>query len=261
MKIIVFGANGMLGRYVSQYLKAEKITREQIDASNTTVAELTKLIDENSVVINCIGMIPQKYGSENKDLYLAVNSLFPHQLEAACVRKKSRFIHITTDCVFSGERGKYDEYDFKDEENIYGMSKAIGESLKSMVIRTSIIGEELKGKKSLLEWCKSQEGKEVNGYVNHLWNGVTCLELAKFIKYIIDNELFWQGVKHIFSPRIVSKYELVCLISTYFNLDMIVKENRTEKNIDKSLTSFHNCSYVFPDIEQQIKDLRDFKLE
>ena len=87
---------------------------------------------------------------------------------------------------FTGKKGSYNEDDLHDEINDYGTSKSLGELCDATIIRTSIIGEELRNKRSLLEWVKSNAHGEINGYDNHYWNGVTCLQLSFFIKDIIE---------------------------------------------------------------------------
>jgi hypothetical protein len=96
-------------------------------------------------------------------------------------------------CVFNGAEGGYVESSPHTAMDIYGRSKSLGESESATIIRTSIIGEELSNKLSLVEWVKSQAGKSVNGYLNHFWNGITCLQFAKICDYMLKNDLFWKG--------------------------------------------------------------------
>lgn len=117
-------------------------------------------------------------------------------------------IHPTTDCVFSGKKGGYVETDVHDELGSYGMSKSLGEPVGCTCIRTSIIGRELFNKKSFLEWVISNNNGTISGWSNHMWNGITCLEYCGVIEKIINEHLFWSGVKHIYSPTSVSKHEM-----------------------------------------------------
>jgi dTDP-4-dehydrorhamnose reductase len=172
----------------------------------------------------------------------------------------TRMIHITTDCVFSGKDGKYNEYSNPDESNYYGTSKSLGELCDGTIIRTSIIGEELVNKRSLLEWVISNENRSINGYTNHFWNGVTCLQLAKIIHKIIIENTYWNGVRHIYSPTTASKYELCSIINDIYELNIKIKEFETEK-VDKSLSTIydaHKNIFEIPELEYQIKEMRDF---
>ena len=167
MTIYIFGTNGMLGNYIKKYLTLQNkecicFTRIELDVSYVTYDKLEELfnkytINKNDVIINCIGIIPQSKNINDTSSrnYFLINSLFPNMLATFASLNNMKFIHITTDCVFSGSNGGYIETDQHDETNNYGVSKSLGElGYKSTVIRTSIIGEENKNKYSLLEWVK-----------------------------------------------------------------------------------------------------------
>lgn len=271
MKIIIFGSNGMLGNYVNSFLKNKNynivaLTRNDYDLLNVSVTSLDiflkKLnLEVNDIIINCAGIIPQSsnYRNLNKQMYYKINSVFPIILSSLCEKYELKMIHITTDCVFSGKIGNYDENSEHDETNDYGTSKSLGELCRATIIRTSIIGEEKNNKRSLLEWVKLNTNKEINGYVNHYWNGVTCLQLSQIIEKMIIEKDFWIGVKHIFSPRIISKYDLIKMINDIYNLNIKINKYSTEK-IDKSLKSIYENKYEIPDLNEQIIELKKFKI-
>ena len=144
---------------------------------------------------------------------IKINSCFSLELIQLCEKIEVPLIQVGTDCVFSGKRGEYLEDDDHDETGAYGISKSLGEPSSCTVIRTSIIGRELYNKKSFLEWVLSNDGKTINGYENHIWNGITCLEWSKLIEKIINQNDFWKGTKHFISPTQTSKYDLVKMIS------------------------------------------------
>ena len=270
MKIFIFGSNGMLGNYIKSYLSKSHeitcITRTDYDLNNISFISLTdflesKNIQKDDIIINCAGVIPQ--ASKQRELnirnYFTINSLFPVILSAICDKYEAKMIHITTDCVFLGKDGNYNEKSIHDEINDYGISKSLGELCKATIIRTSIIGEEINNKRSLLEWVRSNNEKEINGYINHYWNGVTCLELSKIIHKIINEKLYWMGVRHIFSPRNVSKYELVSMINESYNLNIKIIPWETEK-IDKTLTTIYETNNLFniQDLNNQIINLKKY---
>lgn len=268
MKVIVFGSTGMLGSYVFSLLKefyeVVCINRQTINALTTTSKELYNELSRykytDTVIINCVGAIPQRNNLNESKTYIKINTLFPHLLAENCERLGYNLIHITTDCVYSGEKGNYNENDLHDETNVYGVSKSLGEPPNCTIIRTSIIGEELQNKKSLLEWVKSQNNSTINGFSNHYWNGVTCLQLSKIIHHIIANNLFWKGVKHIHSPDSVSKARLVSDIIDVYQLSIKVKETCTEKSVDKTLSSIFSPFIQIPTIRDQILQQKSFKL-
>ena len=150
MKILLFGSTGMLGNYAFNVLKIDYevicITRKEYDIVNDKWSKLENILkntlNENDVIVNCAGAIPQKYNDENIKTYIKVNSLFPHKLNELAKTFSVKFIHITTDCVYDGTNGNYMVEDIHSAKNIYGISKSLGEPEEATVIRTSIIGEE-----------------------------------------------------------------------------------------------------------------------
>ena len=272
-KILIFGSNGMLGNYVKSYLSHKEyeiipLTRKEYDLSQLSINTLTTLlfedknIQKNDIVINCAGVIPQASNQRglNTRLYFTINSLFPVILSQICDKVGAKMIHITTDCVFSGKDGKYSEDSIHDETNDYGMSKSLGELCKATIIRTSIIGEEIENKRSLLEWVKSNAGRSINGYINHYWNGVTCLQLSKIISEIIERGLYWEGVRHIFSPSSLNKYQLVKNIIQVYNLDIHVNEFKTEDKVDKTITSNYEAMFEIPELYIQIEEIKNYNI-
>ena len=273
MKVYIFGSNGMLGNYVNSLLSQSyeiiPLIREDYDLSNLSINSLLELlknkkIQKNDIVINCAGVIPQASQQRglNTKLYFTINSLFPVILSQICEKYNAKMIHITTDCVFSGHNGNYDENNIHDEINDYGISKSLGELCNATIIRTSIIGEEKNNKRSLLEWVKSNENNTINGYINHYWNGITCLQLAQIIYQIINENIYWSGVRHIFSPKSVSKYELISLINNIYKLNININEYKTKYKVDKTISTIYNDNINFniPDLAVQIIELREFNI-
>jgi dTDP-4-dehydrorhamnose reductase len=265
MSVILFGSNGMLGNYVFNVLKIDFnvicISRNDFDIEINNWQVLDELLkkcisSDNDVIVNCAGIIPQKHNFEECRKYIKVNTLFPHKLSEYSIKYNCKFIHITTDCVFDGIKGNYNVNDKHTASNIYGISKSEGEPFDATIIRTSIIGEEKYGKKSLLEWVKSNENSEINGFENHLWNGVTCLTLAKIIKKIIIEKIYWKGVKHIFSPNIISKYDLCKVINNIY--DLKIKINPVNDKLVKNMTLTGDSFFEIDTIENQIKELKKY---
>jgi dTDP-4-dehydrorhamnose reductase len=256
MKVCVFGANGMLGRYVSTYLKKSyeiiEVTRKDIDLREANLTSLSNWIElngglyTNDTIVNCAGVIRQR--SSDDLSFIKVNSVFPYVLQAYASIKHINLIHISTDCVFSGKRGSYTEKDIPDPDDIYSVTKLAGEPPGCMVIRTSIIGEgDFKG--SLLEWVKGQ--KKINGFTNHLWNGVTCLQLAKLIGKIIGGHK-WFGIRHYFSSP-VTKAELVREIIKVYELNTKVTDIEAPVMVDRTLDTIYKGFFDFPpDIRTQL---------
>jgi dTDP-4-dehydrorhamnose reductase len=277
--IIIFGANGMLGTYLSKYFedvytyntekryKLIKITRKELDLAKITAEILKNYLDNikisNCIVINVAGIIPQT-GNNKYSEYIQVNSLFPNLLANYCLTRKWVMIHSSTDCVFSGLDGKYKEDSYTDGIGHYAISKILGEPKNCTIIRTSIIGEEKNNYRSLLEWLRQNSNKNENtvfGYTDHYWNGITCLQWCKIVDKIIRNNLYWNGIKHFYSNTI-SKYELLEYIKNVYNLSVNINPKNTGLKIDKTLLSnYENSIYNIPDIKTQLGELKNFILD
>ena len=266
MNVMVFGAYGMLGQYVCRYFKLKGVKvkgygRDDFDIyqmflENELYDLLDTIIPEDIVVINCAGITNKRQEVSLSEMYI-VNSIFPMMLDKLCHTKHTHLIHISTDCVFSGKEGNYIMTDFPDETNNYGMSKNFGERLDhSMVIRTSIIGEEkTQHPLGLLEWVKNNKDEHIKGYTNHLWNGVTCLELAKFIYERITQNKLWNGIVHIVSETI-TKYDLVKLILETYDIKKDVEPFQTDNKCDKTLIGIK----INKSLKEQMNELKDFNI-
>ncbi|ARF08710.1 dTDP-4-dehydrorhamnose reductase [Catovirus CTV1] len=272
MKAIIFGSNGMLGYYLKKYISQKyvyviPITRKEYDLVNLNEKSLDNLlrncgIDENTVIINAAGVIPSSSKDQTERDFYKINSIFPILLSNIASKYKSKMIHITTDCVFSGNDGNYNENNLHDATDSYGISKSLGEYCNCTIIRTSIIGQEKYNKRSLLEWVIENREKEINGYANHYWNGVTCLELSKIIHRIITENLYWSGVRHIFTPEAVNKYQLLNMINEVYGLNITVNKFYTDKKIDKTISTVYetNSTFKIKNLISQVKELFEYKI-
>lgn len=264
MKTLIIGSTGMLGSTLKKYFstlnhETKTLDRKELDLNSCIREELEEKIIEKKcdVLINCAGLIPQRKSVKTVD-FISVNSLLPHRLSEICEKQNMKMIHITTDCVFSGNIGDYKENSTHDATDEYGRSKSMGEPKNCTVIRTSIIGEEEKNKLSLLEWVKSNKNSQINGYKNHLWNGITCLQLGKIIKQILDEDLFWKGVRHIFTTDSVNKFELVSIINEVYELNIEITPVDNDYSVDRSLSSIYKPIIENPDLHSQIKESKEF---
>jgi dTDP-4-dehydrorhamnose reductase len=268
--LLIFGKNGMLGRYVYSYFtknqkyKVIPVTRKEFNVTFDTLSGLEEFLISNNInnkmcIINCLGSIPQRYTSSSVSEYYLVNTIFPLLLSKLCKKYGVHYIHPSTDCVYKGTSGQYNEDSFHDEQNAYGQSKSLGESIDATVIRTSIIGEELANKTSLLEWVRNSKGT-INGWTNHYWNGVTCLQWCKIIDIIISTQQFWKGARHVYSPTVKSKSELVEYINDVYTLNLNINPIKASVCVDKTLTSTYPLIWNIPELEDQIREQSKFTL-
>lgn len=241
MKILIIGANGMLGNACVNYFGASKdfevfasirsekesilggfkskcVVLPGVDITNeVSQRELFKCAAPD-VVINCVGVVKQRKESEDTFQSILINALLPHQLARSCSEYGAKLIHISTDCVFSGTKGiPYNESDASDAYDLYGKSKFLGEISSNpnvLTLRTSIIGNELGSNRGLLEWFLSQNG-ECQGYTEAIFSGVPTLILAQAIESALKAQPKLSGLFQVASEPI-SKYNLLELIAQVF---------------------------------------------
>lgn len=263
--VVVIGSGGMLGYAVEEYFVRQNytvtgITRSDFDIAREPVETLEGTLENVDIVINCAGVIKPRIAAMSVEDVIRVNAIFPRNLAKLCKARGISCFHITTDCVYSGKKGQYTEWDYFDADDVYGMSKNAGETTECMVLRTSIVGEEHGQSRSLLEWAKSQAGKQVSGFVNHLWNGVTTVYLAEIIENIFTNNLYREGIFHIHSPSTVTKYELLSIVNDAYKLSLTIAPAKAPQPCDRSLSSNYSLSHqlVTKTIAQQVNEMKLF---
>jgi len=266
-KIIVLGSSGMLGNTVFAYLKNKEkyevkdISRDQFDIVTDSIDKLKFIFEQNvSYVINCAGIIKPRIKTMPVEEVFQVNSRFPIQLSKFIYYLNHKghnikLIHISTDCVFTGKIGKYSSEDFPDSLDIYGLSKSLGEACSSnaTVIRTSIIGEEINNKYSLLEWAKSKASQEVKGWTDHTWSGVTTLQLAKFIYERIEQGLIYNDLLQ-YASKPCTKFRLLHMINDAYNLNLKIIQEESGNPCDRSLVP----DVEAPSLLHQLFELKTF---
>ncbi|MDY5532543.1 SDR family oxidoreductase [Butyricimonas virosa] len=274
MKFLILGCNGMAGHTIALYLKEQghdvcgfaKIKSQYIDSIVGDARDsdfLKKIIvkGEYDSIINCIGILNQ-FAEQNKSLATFLNSYFPHFLAEITSELDTQVIHMSTDCVFSGKRGGYTEYDFRDGETFYDRSKALGEleDKKNVTLRNSIVGPDINPKGiGLLNWFLQQKG-EVNGFTKAMWTGQTTLQLAKTMEIAAKERVC--GLYNAVPNHSISKYELLVLFNHFLRGDSL-KINPVEGiNADKSLKrTKYEFNYLIPDYEVMIKELAEWMID
>jgi dTDP-4-dehydrorhamnose reductase len=259
MRIMVMGATGMLGNQLLRDLEisghemvgtvrnnaAPGLDRYGISApvltgvdalSTASVREALHTIAPD-VVINCIGFVKQLEAPQTRDIEIELNARFPHRLARLCSDLGCRLIHVSTDCVFVGNRSMYQETDPVDATDLYGRSKAAGEVSNvdgCLTIRTSIIGHELASSNGLLEWFLRQEGT-VHGRSRAIFNGFPTTVLARVIDSCILPDRNMSGLYHV-SSEPISKFELLQLLKQHYGTAVVI-ERDDHYAIDRTLNS------------------------
>jgi dTDP-4-dehydrorhamnose reductase len=201
------------------------------DVTNKTTFEKVVTELKPDFIVNCIGILI--HGSSNVENAIYLNAYLPHQLKKISKNIGAKLIHISTDCVFSGDKGGYIETDVKDGKGVYSQTKKLGEieDDANLTLRTSIIGPELKNNgEGLFHWFMNQQG-DITGFTRAIWSGVTTIELAKAVKWSIDNDI--TGLYHVTNNTSISKYDLLKLFQKYTKKDINIK-SFSGKDVDKS---------------------------
>ena len=211
-------------------------------------------VGEVDYVINAIGVtIP--FALRDPSLTFFVNSAFPHILARIFADK---LIHITTDCVYDGKSGyPYDENSRKSPTDIYGISKSLGEPAECLTIRTSIIGRELNGCTGLLEWFLQQGGKEVSGFADHYWNGITTQQFGELCHQIMasPDNFPRRGLYHVFST-VVSKYEMLQAFQRKYGVPCVIRPSHTNQlNRTLSTVKGMNSLLKIPSFQEMVEAL------
>lgn len=243
MRVAVLGINGMLGSKMFEICKKSEIetigfNRSELDAENPDFS----LIENCEYIINCIGVIkPYIHDNCFPEVIRAIeiNSIFPYKL----AQTNKKIIQIATDCVWDGCSGKYVETDWHNALDIYGKTKSLGEvsAHNFLNLRCSIIGLEKKGYLSLLEWFLHQpKNAKINGYKNHLWNGLTTEAFSKICVGIIKNNSWFSGLTHIVPADIISKAEMLHIFAKHFNReDIKITDIDADMAIDRTIATIN----------------------
>lgn len=250
MDCLILGGSGMLGHKIVQEmlasganvgctlqgsLHAEKYRSinlfqavpkvlENFDAMrvDTSLARIDEY--RPATIVNCIGIIKQRASAGEALPSITLNALWPHRLAEAAARWGGRVIHFSTDCVFSGSRGGYEESDPSDATDLYGRTKFLGEVNRpnAITLRTSIVGRELFNFQSLLEWFLSMKGSSIHGFRRVMYSGVTTNYLAMAVRRLASDLPKLSGLYQVAGP-VISKYELLCEFRRAFDVDVEIE--------------------------------------
>lgn len=259
MKVLVLGASGMLGNAVFRELSKsgdlevigsvrtgatarllpEELRRHLACGFDVTnVDDIATLLSDSrpNVVINCVGLVKQLREAEDVLSAAPLNTLLPHRLSRLCALVGARLIHMSTDCVFSGSKGMYLESDLPDANDVYGRTKLLGElhDAHTVTLRTSIIGHELSGARSLVGWFLAQQGR-VKGFRKAIFSGLPTVEVARTIRDHVLPNASLHGLYHV-SAEPINKYELLKLVADEYRKDIKI-EPEDEFAINRSLDS------------------------
>lgn len=266
-KILILGATGLIGHQVYFQLNANKKFLVSTFARQRKISDDTVLLDARDerflekvivdtnpdVIVNCMGVL---IAEANRDPENAIflNAYIPHHLKSIANNLDAKLVHISTDCVFSGNKGSYTENDIRDADNTYGRTKALGEVTESphVTLRTSVVGPEIKEGEELFHWFMSQKGS-IKGFTKSYWSGVTTLELAKAVEWAIEKDI--HGLYHITNGIPITKYELLMLFKKYTNKEIDIKRVKGKVTDKSFLDTRKEIDYTIPSYEKMIIEM------
>jgi len=283
MRLLVLGAAGMLGHAVLRMFAHSPgyVTMGTVRSANSAAQLAASLRDSlvvgvdvehadsltrafalarPDVVVNCVGVVKQLAEADDPLAAIPINSLLPHRLARLCALTGARLIHVSTDCVFSGTKGMYNESDRSDAEDLYGRSKYLGEVdyPHAITLRTSIIGPELQGARSLVGWFMAQQGS-VKGFARAVFSGLPTVELARIMRDHVIPRPELRGLWHV-SADPINKFDLLTLLATTYGKTIeVVRDDQLV--IDRSLNSdrFRTAAgYVPPPWPDLLRQMRAF---
>lgn len=284
MKVLVTGANGMIGSAVLRVLSEKNDWKVFGTVRNADVGRffppsvgrhliagvelecqesLVKVMErvQPDVIVNCAGLTKHKPEAEDPLQAIPINALLPHRLARLCNSIGARLIHVSTDCVFSGEKGGYIESDYTDARDIYGKSKALGEVFFShtVTLRTSTLGHELQTKYGLLDWFLLQEGR-CKGYTRAVFSGLPTVVFAQVVRDVVIPNKDLSGLYHV-AAQSIAKFDLLKLIANVYGkaIDIVPDDALV---IDRSLDAkrFQQATgYVAPEWPELIQSMHDCK--
>ncbi len=271
MKVLVLGATGMAGHTIAIYLQAAgyqvtAFSRTPFSMCPNIIGDVEDLemvmqiitAGSYDAIINSVGILNED-AEKNKPLAVTINSHLPHYLSLITRNMATRVIQISTDCVFSGHTGSYNENSLRDGQSFYDRTKALGElgNDNDLTFRTSIIGPDLKGEGiGLLNWFMKQKG-EINGFTHAIWTGVTSLTLAKAIDRALNENL--TGLYHLVNNKPINKHDLLQLFNRFMRGDQVKIKPSDLFTVDKSLVNTRrDFTFTVPDYEPMIVEMKQW---
>lgn len=284
MKVMILGVTGMLGnamfrvlsdgvnlavygtvrnnsarQHFSNNLSGQIIVGIDVENNDSLVRAFADVRPD--VVVNCIGLVKQLADANDPLQAIPINTLLPHRLAALCRTTGARLVQISTDCVFSGAKGNYLETDFPDADDLYGRSKLLGEVdyPHAVTLRTSIIGHELSGNRSLVNWFLAQQGA-VKGFTRAIFSGLPTVELATVVRDFVLPRKELHGLYHI-SAKPINKFDLLQMLANAYGKNIEINPSE-ELVIDRSLNSdrFKEVTgYTPPDWPTLVRRMYEFR--
>lgn len=260
-KILITGSNGLVAQFlITELLKQIDFSIIALSSSSDLaitgnsnyVFEQVNLVDETKtkylldiyrpdIIINCAALTHVDVCHNNKQTAWEVNTLVPDFLARYCKDKHIRFIHLSTDFVFDGLRGMYQENDIPNPVSWYGTTKLEAEKRISdiypdaTIVRTVLVYGIPKSthRNNILTWVLKElkEGKPIN-VVNDQFRTPT------FVKDLVQALIKLAGIKyagiiHISGCEYMSVFDFAIKIASVFELDKSLIKPTTSQMLNQ----------------------------
>jgi dTDP-4-dehydrorhamnose reductase len=258
-KIVILGKSGMLGKIMCDfYEKNENYTLFSFDKEVLDIADFDKVLInlENikpDVLINCVAYTNVDEAENNKEQTFLINAEAVLNLTKICSKLNIKFVHFSTDYIFSGEnkKGYTENSEEKEPLNIYGESKLLGEKyihkiseksdLEYYIIRTSWLFDD-SGKNfvnTILELSKNK--KELNIINDQFGSPTYTLDLIDFTNYLISKN-YNSGIYHFSNSGCISWYDFAKKIYEINNIN--IKINPVPSDFFETIAIRPKYSYL-----------------
>jgi dTDP-4-dehydrorhamnose reductase len=244
-RILVVGANGMLGQHLMKFYK--KIKNIQLLGCSIepepmmpdfeyTSCDITKRESVKKIVydffpdfiVNAAAFTNVDLSETDRETAWKVNVKGVEYLAESARVIDAHLIHLSTDYVFDGTGGPYSETDKPNPVSYYARTKLASENALKIsgaintIIRTNVlygVAELGNGKMDFVSWVvKSIENnKKIRIVTDQIGNPTFVEDLVQAINKIIEYKK--QGIYHIGGREFISRNEFTHLIADFFELD------------------------------------------
>lgn len=257
--VIVTGSNGLLGQKLLDKLRDRRAVRliacargkdrypnssgytyESVDL--TDFEALSALFEQYQpdAVINCAAMTQVDACETDQTQCEAVNVKAVHTLAGLCKQHDTHLIHLSTDFIFDGEDGPYEEDDAANPLSYYGQSKLKAEEVivksgaKAAIVRTVLVFGVVAdmSRSNIVLWVKNslEAGKHISVVDDQFRSPTLAEDLADGVIAVLFRGK--TGVYHISGPEIMSVYDIAVRVADFFELDraLISRTDSTSLN-------------------------------
>jgi len=297
--ILVTGSNGLLGQKITAKVIADggvnliatskgenrfpttaDYIYAEMDILNVEQVKATIEAHQPDAIIHTAAMTNVDACHVQRETAYALNVTAVENLISICETYNIQLVHLSTDFIFDGENGPYDELDAPNPLSYYGETKLRGEELiknstcKWAILRTILVYGIVKdlSRSNIVLWAKGalEKGDPLN-VVNDQWRMPTLAEdLADACLSAVEVDA--QGVFHISGKDMMSVSELVGRVADFWQLDKtLINEvsseslNQDAKRpaktgfiLDKAMTELNYQPHSFEEglaiLDQQLKD-------